>query len=1262
MRTDWTRLAIVNRGEAAMRLIHAVREYNREHGTGLRTIILYTEPDRHALPVREADEAVFLGPALDPDTRKSTYLDLPRLEAALRQCQAEAVWVGWGFVAENPDFVDLCDRLHIVFLGPPADAMRRLGDKIKAKHLADEAQVPTSAWSRGPVDSLEEALQHAGRIGYPLMLKAAAGGGGRGIRKVYSADDLPEALERSRSEALKAFGDSSVLMERLLEGARHVEVQVICDGQGGAWALGVRDCTLQRRHQKVLEETPAPTLPPERAADLQAAALRLCEKVGYRGAGTVEFLYRPGDDQVAFLEVNTRLQVEHPVTEAIYGVDLVKLQIDVARGKLLSGAPPVPRGHALEVRLCAEDPDNGFAPAPGHVAMFRLPTGPSVRVDSGVAEDTSIPSEFDSMIAKLIAWGRDRTEALARVERALGDFTVLVRGGTTNKGFLLQLLNHPQVISGDYDTGWLDREMAGAVAPALRPHADVAVLVAALDIHDAALARQIVNFQQSAFRLRPEARRETGRGFDLRYGTQAVTVEVLHVGPRAYRLTAGATVMEVSREGLGLHEAWLTYAGRRHRVLSMVHGVTHLVEVDGVPHRMSSEEGGFVRAPSPAVVVSVQVKPGDKVAAGDRVAVLEAMKLESSLTAPVSGVVREVLVMRNTQVAAGAALVRIEPESSGAASSTVVIPFQSSTLPARPADRLRRLLMGYDGESDAKKLLAEWNPAADDPQGIEDDAALLELYVDIHGLQRNSGEGRNLDAWLRKREEVEGSLPPAFLDRLKVALKHYGVESLSRSPRLEESLFWLYRSLAREKVAVGIVLSILERRLQARAALAIQSGTETWAHFRWLLERLMEETRTRNPAVHELAIELRWRAFDKPAWYQATEHLYQEMEGVVDRLLAAPPAEEAALIETLVECPQPLIGSLTRRYHQVDAHQRPRLLEAITRRYYRMRELVPVGVKDDVAAWDYPRGDKMIRLLSTSVRVEAVADALATLGRATAAAPPDYDVVVDLYLLKGSGTETIEESLNAALTATPPPRPWRRLVFVIVAEEPSRSMQKVRHFTYRPTVEGGYAEERSYRGFHPMMTNRIRIVELLKNFDTERQPSTNDMYVYQARAKENPKDERFFVFADVRDVTLMRSPTGALRLPQLERMLHESLSAIRARQMARRPEERTHWNRISLYIWPTLQVTTDDIISVVQRAVPRTAALGLHKIVVDVSLGKGLAGRREIHFTSELSVTVRQPHDQPIRPLSEYKKKVLSLRRRDLVYPYEIVRMLTPSR
>ena len=484
--------------------------------------------------VREADEAYALGPA-----SARPYIDLGRARAGAgrlrgRRCRGS----GWGFVAEDPAFADLCQRLGVTFIGPSAEAMRKLGDKIGSKLLAEEVGVPVAPWSRGASTPWRPRWPRPTEIGYPLMLKATAGGGGRGIRKVDTAAELEDAYQRTRDEAERAFGSGVVFLERLVTGARHVEVQLIADGHGTAWAVGVRDCTVQRRNQKVIEESASPLLDSDQTDEVKASAERLAIAVGYVGAGTVEFLYHPGERTFAFLEVNTRLQVEHPITEVTTDLDLVKAQLHVAAGGRLAGAKPPEKGHAVEARLNAEDPDRDFAPSPGRIALLELPSGPGIRVDTGVGEGDTIPADFDSMIAKIIAYGRTREEALARLRRAMAETTVVIEGGATNKSFILDLLAQSEVIDGKAgwaDTSWIDRVRdEGRLVD--HEHSGVAVVAAGIEAYEDEAQVEIARLLESAHGGRPQVQHKVGRPVDFKLRGTAYQVTVLQIGPQRFRV------------------------------------------------------------------------------------------------------------------------------------------------------------------------------------------------------------------------------------------------------------------------------------------------------------------------------------------------------------------------------------------------------------------------------------------------------------------------------------------------------------------------------------------------------------------------------------------------------------------------------------------------------------------------------------------------------------------------------------------------------
>ncbi len=437
------KILIANRGEIALRVIRACREL------GIGTVAVYSEADRDSLHVRFSDEDICIGP---PASRES-YLNIPRIVAAAEITGAEAIHPGYGFLAENAEFAEICDRSGIVFVGPTADQIRRMGDKAEARRSMIEAGVPVVPGSQGAVKDVAEARAEADRIGYPVIVKAAAGGGGKGMRVAESADVIENTFTTARNEAAAAFNDGRVYIERFVQRPRHVEIQVMGDRHGNLIHLGERDCSIQRRHQKLIEESPSPAITPETRQAMGDAAILAGRAIDYSNAGTVEFLLAE-TGEFYFMEMNTRIQVEHPVTEMVTGVDLVKEQIRSAAGERIGGAPTL-SGHAIECRINAEDPAHDFRPSPGRITAFHAPGGPGIRIDSHVYAGYSVPQYYDSLLGKLIAHGSTREEALGRAYQALEEF--IIEGVKTTIPFLREVLRHPDFVAGDVDTHFLER-------------------------------------------------------------------------------------------------------------------------------------------------------------------------------------------------------------------------------------------------------------------------------------------------------------------------------------------------------------------------------------------------------------------------------------------------------------------------------------------------------------------------------------------------------------------------------------------------------------------------------------------------------------------------------------------------------------------------------------------------------------------------------------------------------------------------------------
>jgi acetyl/propionyl-CoA carboxylase alpha subunit/acetyl-CoA carboxylase carboxyltransferase component len=1229
----FARLAIVNRGEAAMRAIHAVRELNDAREDSIRVIALYSEPERHAQFVRQADERHCLGPA-------SAYLDYEALETALVETRADAAWVGWGFVAEHPAFAELCDRLGIVFAGPDADVMRSLGDKIEAKKLAEQAGVPVAPWSGGPVDTEADAKRFAEELGYPLMIKAAAGGGGRGMRRVEKAEDVATAYERARAEAEQAFGDSSVLMERLVERARHVEVQLIADGQGTVWALGVRDCTYQRRHQKVVEESASPALTAEQERELAGSAVRLAESVGYRGAATVEFLFEPESQKFSFMEVNARLQVEHPVTEMVTGADLVALQLHVAAGGKLEGDPPPANGHAIEVRLNAEDPARGFSPAPGRISLLRLPTGPGIRVDSGFAEGDTVPPDFDSMLAKIIAHGQTRAQAIARLRRAVADTMVVIDEGTTNQGFLLELLGRPELRSGEVDTGWLDRLQAEGDVEPVR-HADAALVQAAIALCDEETAADRAHFYALARRGRPQADADVGHTLDLLYRGVSYRFSVFETGPMRYRLLVEGAEIEASVETLTEHERRLSFGGRSFRTLTAVQDTDLLVEVNGVPHRVSRDEGGLVRSHAPGVVVAIPVSEGDEVQAGDVVAITESMKMETSLTAPVHGRVREVLVGANVHVTTGRPLLQIEPLDDQPAEAGERLTFESAEADTGELERLQWLVLGYD-VVDVDVSQAPLDPEAEH--------RLLELYADVRAIDRphtSAGDDmlrspqEYLHAFLRSLDAKAEGLPERFAGALERALAHYGVDGLDRTAALEAACHRLFLSRQRAPAARAAVRAILLRRLELAG-----DGDDA---LRGVLDRLESALGPREPALAELVRELRWRCCDEPLVEAARQETYATMTAHLAALAEDPARDDRdERMDELVECPEPLVPLLGR--HQGDAGS---LVEAMTRRYYRIRRLdrVEQRLHDGVpfVLADYDLDGVRHHVAATVADRDGPESALRAIADYARALPEGERVLVDFYAREG-------DDLGAKLDAADLPAAVVRVAVVLT---PGDSVDVVTFF-HR---EDGWSEDSDLRGMHPMMAARMDFWRLA-NFELSRLPSAPEVHLFRAVARENQRDERLVALAEVRDLNPVRDEHGTITaIPQLERTVRQAFESMRSVQSGRRPRERMLWNRLLLYVWPTMDFGPEDAGAIIERFTRMTAELGIEMVMLrGRMLENGVERERVLRLFNPagrgVTVEVTDPPKDPLQPLDEGAQRIVSARRRGTLHPAEIVKML----
>ena len=1293
-----------------MRCIRAVKALRELEGSDLRCVALYTDVDRDAPFVRHADAAVRL--EVPGTSAVSAYLDHAGLCEALRRADADAVWPGWGFVAEDAAFVERLETLGVRFVGPSAEVMRAVGDKISSKRVAERAGVPVVPWSGGELRSVEEALEHAAQIGYPVVLKASAGGGGRGIRVVLKAEELAAAFDSARSEARAAFGDERLFLERRLRGGRHIEVQVAADALGNVQSFGCRDCSVQRRHQKILEEAPPHGLDPALLAGLESHSVKLLESVGYVGVGTVEFLVAGAE--VAFLEVNPRLQVEHGITEELRDIDLVQLQIRIARGEPLPEISALgDRGAAIEARICAEDPEADFLPAPGRIARFDPALGPRLRIDTGVATGASVPPDFDSLIAKVIATGRTREEARARLLAGLVDFELLVEGGATNKGYLIGLLESAAYRSAEVGTEWLDRN-PGLRAGSPQFAAEALVAAAVLSYQQARDAGRRAFLADPSHIAPASIPASNGQRIDLSRGGQSYRLEVFAIGAWRYRVHLEGRVVQVALRSEGAGRGMLEMGGRALRIL---HDMTERglrLEVEGRPYRFGNELAGQVRAGTPAMVVALQVSPGDPVSLGQPLGRLEAMKMEIGFEAPVSGIVKEICVRAGQQVAAGELLLSIEPakavdpetpaerlslpvqidplelffEGEGAAALPNLAAAAEAPGAARRAaidaarEEIRRVLMGYDVNPERGERLAALLEAPL-PEGLSEDfrwelaeirheltlfANLVEVFSRAPKSDPEGGPGPSNHAQLRdvvrRLEYGDAIVSSAFEEVLLRALRHFGVRDLAPSDALERATLRLLASRLAPALRRRLVLGCLTR-IHALAHTGVHLGNEPE------LDDALARTAGLRPlvsdAVADLALEARYAIFEGPTLQGEAERTTKEVEAWLAAAESSVREPPPTVLTHLASAPRAVFDRVGRWLEDADPRRRGVALAAHVRRLYAPTQAAThtSSIVGPVHIERLDFADGRIVLGSVARRAD-LASTVERLSRAAAAASmlsQERRVHALEILVPARGEfeiEAVRETVVPLLTSR---LPADRLTLNIISET-----GRMHHESFAQQ-DGAMRRMRGLHGIHPVTAERIDLARLRK-FELERLEAPDDLYCFHLRSPEFAGDERLMVLADVRG----RSPDeddprdASLHVAAFERDFFEAARCLRNHLSARDPRRHLQWNRLMLFAAPSIYLESELVERLARRLAPATRHLGLEKVVVrltvlDREAPEAPAKPVEIVIAdptgSRMEMSWREPHHAPLEPAQDYERKVVEARRRRLVYPYEIVRMLT---
>ena len=1202
------RVAILDMGIGGRRVVRALRELTRI-GQPSVAVALVPPAARGSRTAREADEAVEFSRSM---------------EEALLAAKADAAWFGSAPTVERASFAEVCARAGTRHIGPSAEVLRRVSPPGAAVQLAAELGVSAA----------------------PTRLDSAS---------------------------------------------RLIEVVFARDHGGRAQALGIADVSLRLGPFAVLTETPCGAMGPAENAAARDLAVRAATSTGWTGVGALRLVFDPVSRQLSLLAVEMEILGSEAV-EAVAGIDLVRIALSLAGGGNLEGATGT-HSHAFAVRLPVHDPEMGPKAESIRVELLRLPSGLGVRSETAADEGDDLPGGAGGVLASVVARAEGRVEAAARLEQALADADVLLRGTAGSKAWVAALCARPEVRAGTANIGLLDR-LSASGERLVTSHPDAALVAAAIEAYDAEVDVERARFLAEARRGRPRVGPSSGRTIDLRYAGKRHRLEVRQVSPDTYRVVPhGGAATDVRVERYGRLERRLYWAGRRIRVLVDAHGLSFQVQVEGVPHLIARQPAGLVVSPLPAVVVALPVSPGQVVSAGEPVARIESMKVETEILAPETGVVTELLAPLNGQVDAGGPLLRIQPLGERAvAAAPLELGPPAEPVPSAPASRylealgdLRRLLLGFDGDvGEARRLAGAWRELAaavpvGNPVTVAAEDRALSVFAELEWLYTRArppegSGGPPLEELWRYLHEPEGrgaGLTPGFVSVLRRALAHYGVSMDAAGHDLELALLRIHKAHERVEVHAPIVLSLLERRLSAGGTppgLARPDARE-------LLARLADVGQERAPGLADLARELRYRAFDQQDFERAAAEIYAQAQEDLSRLATATWLEEAAALERLVACPQPMATLLVSQMPAADPGLRRRLVETLLRRYYRLRPLEPVeSVGDSLACVtsSYEREGQTYRVIACHALGAGFAEAAARVALLARDALPDGKAVLEFFLWQDGGRRPDDEQaevLRLALEAAGFTRPILRCsVLLATGGQGWANQSSQQHFTLRGGP-GGFEEDRRYRGVHYMLFERM-LLDRLSKFDLERLPSQEDVYLYHGTARGNAKDERLFAVAYVRDLTPVHDATGrVVRLPHLERMFHEALAGMRRFQARRPPHQRLEWNRVLLNLGPPLELTHEEVRALVERLVPATEGLGLEMMLLQALVpnrggGAPTAALLRVIPTGSDGVEIRWdvPKERPLEPMAEYQQKVVQLRRRGLVHPFELVRMLAPAR
>ncbi|NIZ40732.1 carboxyl transferase domain-containing protein [Entomospira entomophila] len=1227
---DGALIGVVNRGEAAMRFMRALKEYNFKHKTSFKSVAFYVEEEVSALFVQAADYAYPLSSFGTFSKTDTPYLMHDLLLHALTSSGCNAVWAGWGFVSEDTQFVFMLEQAGIVFLGPSAASMSSLGDKINSKALAMRSQVAVTPWSEEPIHSLEHAYEWAEKIGYPVILKASNAGGGRGIRFVWNKDSLEQAYHSTKDETKRITGTEIFFMERLVPVARHFEVQALGDCHGNVKTFGVRDCSIQRKNQKIIEETPPVHVDSALLDEMEASAKRLLEQAQYTGAGTVEFIYDVERGAAYFMEVNARLQVEHTITEELYQIDLVASQIDIARGLSIEEYQYTARGHVMELRLNAEDALQDFKPAPGYVRHFSLAAGLGVRIDSGVASGSTIPAQFDSMIAKIIVRGKDREEALARLERAIHESFIAIKGGTTNRLFALELLHHPQVIAGGVSTRFVEELLEKReFSPAYATHA---LLVVAAENYLLREEREEQIFAQEVRLLgQPrEVKPLTAQSIVLTLNKQRYELEVRALSSKLF------SIKYLNRQYLytyhrEMHQrSVLGFAGETLAVQVSASGMLWRIEVGNIAYLVDSDSYGVVAATSPGVILNVLVKEGDLVDAGAPLLYMEAMKMEMPIYAPMSGRVSAVMVDAGEQVMAGSVLVKLEESDDDKNRSIESEPVNYTLfdvmLQENPHSELevQALMSGHI----AKKHLEKYLQAE-----VEFLSMSLPYYV--------------LTTHLFSHDSVAGGERLSFREGFLRLLRGLPYdEAPSDLQFIIDQLVRLYDDYSHRELDYNTILSLGRRLYHANAHRAEQEKLlqhllvhikEVDADVNRDLVDWLQAVVSMNNGLSTVAQDFIYHHFTKHDLKCLATDKVVRFQRVFD-LMHRHPRHKHELMHMAINYGPASELELFMRAN--GGAQEYLSMEILVHKLYLNRNMRIGFYRPRYFEFEYTDYDGTVVTAALVVYLKHtdVREVLKS------------QHISHVLFMNHSQNKLKERDLQQSIEEDRASMKVRRISVL------SADLDEFAVAYHHYQVEGGtFHEDNVYRDINPFHFHQLRL-HRLSPFFIEHYRLSSTMGLIVAQAKEDPKDERFILYMSIEALRPLRQ--DKVYLLGLEESLSEGVFALRQAQLRRK--KRLYWNRVLIFVQQPIDSLSNEIgnyaLELSQKLLD--TELGIERVSLYVNHQQGR--QEEITLTSsgtlkQMQLMSRTPKEEPLKLQTRYDSKVMRAHARGVFYPYELI-------